>query len=294
MHRLVAASGLAALACACARPAPSAPSWDELRNATYGGVLAAPITLSQGRWLGEPFEAGGASRPRLELLDGLRLEGDLDGDGVPEAVALVAASEGGSGSFVHLAVVTRRGRSVESVATARIGDRVQVRSGAIENGRIQLDLLEPGQQDAACCPTEKARRAWRLEGETLNEVESQTMGPISVLDLTGHEWVLRAFDEDLAPPSPEITLTLEAERISGHAGCNRYFAARGPAGERPTDLRFGPIGATRMACPEPAMSLERRYLDALGAVVGFGFAPGRLRLRWARDDARGELVFEAR
>jgi hypothetical protein len=180
LYRLVTASGLAALACACARPARPAPSWDDLRNATYAGVLAVPVTLNQGRWVGDPFDPGGASRPTLALVDGLRLVGDLDGDGVPEAVALVVASEGGSGAFVHLAVVTWRGRSVASVATARVGDRVQVRSGAIENGRIVLDVLEHGPHDAACCPTAKARRSWLLEGDTLREVDVQSMGPISV------------------------------------------------------------------------------------------------------------------
>ena len=230
----------------------------------------------------------------LELVDGLRLEGDLDGDGVPEAVALLASSEGGSGTFVHLAVVARRGRDVSGVAAARVGDRVQVRAGAIEHERIVLDLLEPGPHDAACCPTEKARRSWLLEGRRLREVDAQTLGPISVLDLVGREWVLRGFDGDSAPPTPEVTLTFETERISGHAGCNRYFAALVPAGDRPTDLSFGPIGATRMACPEPALSLERRYLDALGAVDGFGFTPGRLLLRWVRGETRGVLSLEAR
>jgi hypothetical protein len=173
LQRLLVASSLALLA-ACARPVGPAPSWDELRSATYGGVFAAPVTLSEGRWLGDPFEPGGASRPRLELVDGLGLEGDLDGDGVPERVVLLASNEGGSGTFFHLAVVSRRGRSVENVATVRIGDRVQVRSGAIENGRIGLDLLEPGPNDPACCPTEKTRRSWRLEGETLKEIEVET------------------------------------------------------------------------------------------------------------------------
>jgi hypothetical protein len=174
LPRLLVASSLALLALACARPARTAPSWDELRNTTYRDVFAAPVTLREGRWLGDPFEPGSASRPMLELVDGLTLEGDLDRDGVPERVVLLASNEGGSGTFLHLAVVSRRGRSVENVATVRIGDRVQVRSGAIENGRIGLDLLEPGPNDPACCPTEKTRRSWRLEGETLKEIEVET------------------------------------------------------------------------------------------------------------------------
>ena len=280
---------------ACAAPPGPAPSWDELGGATYDGVGAVTVTLREGRWLGEPFEPGGTTRPYVTLVDGFRLEGDLDGTGSPEAVVLLAASEGGSGTFVHLAVVGRRGPGVVSRATARVGDRVQVRSGSLDGDRVVLELLQAGPDDAACCPTEKARRTWRFEGADLAEVDTQTTGPISLLDLVGPEWVLVSIEPgEPLPASPQATLVVESERVQGHGGCNRYFAAVAPSGARPTDLALGPIGATRMACPEPAMALESRYLSALGAVEGFGFAPGRLVLRWVRGEERGALLFEPR
>jgi len=294
VSRLILAA-CALVSVACAGPPRPAPSWDELRSATYHGIGPVHVTLTDGRWFGEPFVSGGASRPVVTLVDGFRLEGDTDGDGTPEALVLLAESEGGSGTFVHLAIVGRRGRDVSSVATARVGDRVQMRSGAIDAGRIVLDVLEAGPGDAACCPTEKARRTWQLERDTLREVDSQRMGPIAVADLVGPEWVLRGFDvDDSAPPEPAVTLVFEPERIRGQAGCNRYFASIGAAGAKPTELALGPIGATRMACAGPAMALERRYLEALGAVDSFGFSYGRLALRWVTSDARGVLLFEAR
>lgn len=61
------------------------------------------------------------------------------------------------------------------------------------------------------------------------------------------------------------TLAIDAEGgISGSGGCNRYFGSAEIDGER---IDMGDIGATRMACPEPAMSEEQRYLQALDAVA---------------------------
>ena len=49
-------------------------------------------------------------------------------------------------------------------------------------------------------------------------------------------------------------------QFGGHGGCNRFFGSY-----ELTDgaLLIGPVGATRMACPEPAMSLEMSYFEAL-------------------------------
>ena len=67
----------------------------------------------------------------------------------------------------------------------------------------------------------------------------------------------------------------EGGRLSGHAGCNRFFGAFEITGDR---IAVGPLGATRMACPGPVMELERVFLHALETASGF-----------ARDGTR--LVF---
>jgi len=51
-------------------------------------------------------------------------------------------------------------------------------------------------------------------------------------------------------------------QISGHGGCNRFFASYELKDGK---LTFGPLGATRMACPEPAASIELSYFEALSA-----------------------------
>ena len=71
-------------------------------------------------------------------------------------------------------------------------------------------------------------------------------------------------------------------RIGGHAGCNRYFGGYRFDGEV---LIFGMVGATRMACGEPADSFEIAYLEALQNVRAAVRADERLVLRDAGGDA---------
>jgi heat shock protein HslJ len=61
------------------------------------------------------------------------------------------------------------------------------------------------------------------------------------------------------------TITFEDARASGSTGCNRWFAAVTRDGET---LRFGDAGVTRMACAEPAMAAEERFLAMLQVTRG--------------------------
>ena len=43
-------------------PAAPAPTLEEIRGATITGLFSEPVTLSNGRWEGDPYETGGSSR----------------------------------------------------------------------------------------------------------------------------------------------------------------------------------------------------------------------------------------
>ena len=261
-------------------------SGDEAANASYRGIAEAPITLHDGRWEGQPFQPGGASRPRAGLLEPLILHGDLDGDGRPETVAFLWADGGGSGTQLYLAVLARQSGRVVNLASAGIGDRVQIRAARIEDRRIRLDLIQSGPEDAACCPGEKALRVWKLVSEsgdtTLQELPPRIDGRLSLADLEGIDWQL---DETGAmdTEAPPITLRVEGQRIGGHSGCNRYSAGI-HSGNRPGDMTIGPVMGTRMACPPEAMAREDRYLKQLAGVIRFGFRAGNLLLTVRGDD----------
>lgn len=275
------------------RPA-AAPTPAELAGMRYTGIYAEGVTLQDGRWEGEPFAKGGASRPVVGLVQDFTLTGDLDNDGVDEAVAILWESGGGSGTNSYVAVVGRRDARLANVGTALIGDRVQLRDARIADGRVELDVVQQGPDDAACCPTETATRVWVLGDEGLTEIDASHKGTLSLLDLQGQEWLLVSLGRDVSvPDSLEVTLTFSADGVAGHSGCNRYFGAANP-GEQPGEMSLGPLGGTRMACPPAAMDLETRYLQMLAGVTRYGFLNGQLALTVQQDDGVSMLLFSPR
>jgi uncharacterized membrane protein len=154
--------GLALAGCSGIAGTKAEPVIDPLRNATYQDVLQHPVTLADGRYEGEPFVPGAASRPVITLVPDVRATGDLTGDGTDEAVVVLAHNAGGSGVFMYLAVMSDPGGSPRNIATFSLGDRVRVADVAVVDGRIAAELLEHGPDDAMCCPTQAVHREWRL------------------------------------------------------------------------------------------------------------------------------------
>ena len=64
-------------------------------------------------------------------------------------------------------------------------------------------------------------------------------------------------------------------RISSTVGCNRIVGKPSLKGDR---LRFGPMAATRMACPPPLDQLETAYMASLDAVRSWRIEGTRLTL----------------
>ena len=303
MGRKLAVTLFLIAAAACSRGGPvamnsvearnGAPTIEELAYATYEGIYDGPITLVAGQWEGRPFVEGGASRPTVGLVDHGFLVGDVDGDGADETAVLLWESSGGSGNRLYLAVMGRHDKDIENLGTSLIGDRVQVRSGAIEDGQIILDIIRAGPEDAACCPTQKALVTWALGEDGLLRVADETVGTLSLADLEGRDWVLLELGRERPlPEDVEISLKFQDDRVSGSSGCNSYFA--GVVAPTPGELTFNGMGATRMACPEPVMDLERRYLRVLAGASSYTFLAGRLALNCDTDEGPVALIYTPR
>ncbi|MGC1424073.1 MAG: META domain-containing protein [Terracidiphilus sp.] len=88
----------------------------------------------------------------------------------------------------------------------------------------------------------------------------------AAFNLSGSEWLL----EDLAGTAADhgkATLTFpEAGKIAGSGSCNRFFGSAQINGDA---IKLGGMGSTRMACPEPVMNQESKYLEALQAAERF-------------------------
>ncbi len=275
--------------------AQAAPTLQELRNATYRGLedTDGPVTLKDGKWVGKPFLEGGASRPTVSLVGNFRLTGDLDGDGCDEAVVLLSQDSGGSGSFYYLAVVARRDGKLENVATQAIGDRIGLRDARIEKGLLMLQLVQAGPRDAACCPGQLVWRSWKLTSAGLKEQPmAGKSGRLTPDAMGGATWVLRAWNHGQpAQRTPAITLVYKDGRLTGFSGCNQYFADVKP-GEMPGDVKVGPVGGTRRACPERETQAEARFRRQLAGVQHFGFTTLKLALRYRDGDRHGVMLFE--
>lgn len=284
---------------AAAQENASAPTPAELRNATYSGLqdLDGPVTLRDGSWEGEPYVPGGASRPTVTLGQDFRVVGDLDGDGVAEAVVVLVQSSGGTGSWYYLAAVKRVQEDVENVATVLLGDRVDLRRASIEEGALRVSVVRAGEGDPSCCPGELAELGWRLADRELEPIAGLgASGRLTLDALAGAEWVLRAWSPgETVPAEPEVTLSYEDGRLSGSSGCNRYTASATAGGELPGALAVGPVAGTRMACPEPTASIESRFLAQLGGARQFGFQLGRLVVTYeTQAGSRAAMLFDAR
>lgn len=300
MTKAVPAGVLAAMlvvgaSCTSERVRPvnlTAPTRYDAGYAEYCGIYDYPVRLFDGRYEGEAFVDGGASRPTVQLVDDLFEAGDLDGDETEEMVVLLVESSGGSGSFIYLAVVARRAGEIVNIGTCLVGDRVQVRSLDIEGDSIVMNVVEHGPGDAACCPSQRARRVWGLEDGELVEKSSEVTGTLSIVDLYGKEWLLvRSRWIGKLLQDPHITIVFEDGRVSGSSGCNRYFADITESS--PGYIAIGETGMTRMVCSEEIMLLERGYLEAIGGAVKYGFLAGRLALTCKVGDEMKIMLFKA-
>lgn len=271
---------------------PLAPRSSELAHLTYPGILDVPVQLTDGRFEGEPFVPGGASRPVVHWVRDLYATGDLDGDATQEAAVLLSQSSGGSGTRIHLAVVSvREGRPV-STGAVLVGDRPQIQGMEIEDEEIVLELVQRGPEDAACCPTQRVRRGWTLRDGSLVPTGSVVTGVLS-LDAIAGDWLLThlAWKEPVRA-EVELTLTVDGAEVSGSTGCNRFTGSLQETS--PGEVEAGPIGSTRRVCPGDHQELERLYLERLGSVVKYGFLSGKLALTWRLDERVGVLLFARR
>ena len=77
-----------------------------------------------------------------------------------------------------------------------------------------------------------------------------------------------------------IQINTEAQTINGNSGCNTYFGDFTYTSDKNNagTIKFDHVGATRMACPEPMMRLEDKYLPLLNRVDGFQLTASKLTL----------------
>ncbi|GMR17489.1 MAG: hypothetical protein BMS9Abin32_605 [Gammaproteobacteria bacterium] len=106
--------------------------------------------------------------------------------------------------------------------------------------------------------------------------------------ITGIEWRPVAIGKSPVSADPAMFVRFETGgNIGGRAACNRFFGTWEFTGG---EFRIGPLGATSMACPEPAMQLEREFLQAIEQTKHLLLKPGSMHLLGTGNAALAELV----
>jgi heat shock protein HslJ len=104
--------------------------------------------------------------------------------------------------------------------------------------------------------------------------------PLYSNNLTGIEWRVselsgHAVASSVDRQQPFIIFDEAKKQASGFAGCNRFFGGY----ERNREvLRFGPIGATKRACPDLEEGVETEFLKVLNATRRWRIVDGTLEL----------------
>lgn len=140
--------------------------------------------------------------------------------------------------------------------------------------------------------TDPENSTYKGKDMQLEEGEMEITGTRSLSTLEGREWRLTRFNQEQPlSANVEVTLSFSDGRFSGKSACNRYSVQVSESDE-PGGIGIGRSAGTRMACPEPLMEIENRYLATLSQVTSFSFNSESLTLSGVqKDGSRFSMVF---
>lgn len=149
----------------------AASIWQALPNLGYPieGISTGIAQLKDGLFEEQAAPAS-ATKTKVQLGD-LRSLGDLNGDGLEDAAVILVVDPGGSGTFDYLALVTNENGAAKPVASVLLGDRVIVKSIAIQSGEVIVTMLtRKPDEPMSTEPSVEVIRKFKLQGDKLVEV----------------------------------------------------------------------------------------------------------------------------
>ena len=129
-----------------------------------------------------------------------------------------------------------------------------------------------------------------LAGIALVMLQGRGMSQLggSGVELTNITWQPIMVGDESIPEDSGLYIRFEVDgSIKGHGGCNAFFGSleRTDAG-----IGVGPLGGTRMACPEDVMDRETAFMDAVGKTTDFQSSKERMSLLDADDGVLARFV----
>lgn len=155
-------------------PAVAALTCGQLKHASVGSQTVSyngyhdSIPLGDGVWSGED-----GATVTLQPQCGI---GDLDGDGAPDAVGVVALTTGGTGDFSTLVVWRDAGGEPDCVAVADLGDRNPVVSITIAARQATVVYLTRTDGTPMAMVNVRRTAVYRLVGSHFTEISHTDTG----------------------------------------------------------------------------------------------------------------------
>jgi hypothetical protein len=117
----------------------------------------------------EEAAPGSATKTKIQL-GKTQAVGDVNGDGLEDAVVTLVVDPGGSGTFTYLALVLNQEGKPEPLAAVLLGDRIIVKSLALQNGNVQVIMLtRKPDEPMSSEPSVEVQRIFNLQGDQLVE-----------------------------------------------------------------------------------------------------------------------------
>ncbi len=123
---------------------------------------------------------------------------------------------------------------------------------------LMMSLLAIALIAAACAPTAQPAPAAQP-----TQPKEQ---PVSANTLDGSSWILATLNGQPAVKDTTVTLSFAAGKVAGTDGCNRYTGSYTVDG---SNIKFGQLASTMMACPDPIMKQADAYQKALGQAATY-------------------------
>lgn len=137
-----------------------------LQNARYRTRECGVITLSNGKFEGTQSSSSSGLPCRNVMLDKMAL-GDINSDGIDDAITFLGTDLGGSGFFVSLAAVINRNGSPYNIATLPLEDRIKIDAVRIDAGIIRLNATIHSAAAPMCCPDSAIQWQFKLVADSL-------------------------------------------------------------------------------------------------------------------------------
>ncbi|MCB9135884.1 MAG: hypothetical protein H6636_10695 [Anaerolineales bacterium] len=145
-------------------------SLDSLRNGAYHSPDWGDYTLTDGTYYRPPLNPDEASSAYTTVMLDTVLYGDINADGLEDAIVFLNTQNGGTGHFIEMAAMLNLDGIPSNISAVYLGDRIGIEAGSIQDGLIALNLIVQGPNDPLCCPSQHVTWSYRLENGQLIQV----------------------------------------------------------------------------------------------------------------------------